>query len=57
MPALGITIGIKRRKNRLLKFCYVPTTSAAHNRLLFFLFFAAAIYGTNEANKAGGMHH
>jgi hypothetical protein len=24
---------------RLLKFCYVPATSAAHNRLLFFLFF------------------
>jgi len=23
---------------RLLKFCYVPATSAAHNRLLFFLF-------------------
>ncbi len=31
-------IDIKRRKNRLLKFCYVPATSAAHNRLLFFLF-------------------
>ena len=29
-------IDIERRKNRLLKFCYVPTTSAAHNRLLFF---------------------
>ncbi len=27
----------RRRKNRLLKFAYVPTTSAAHNRLLFLL--------------------
>ncbi len=27
---------IERRKNRSLKFCYVPITSAAHNRLLFF---------------------
>jgi hypothetical protein len=32
----------------------VPATSAAHNRLLFF-FFAAAVYSTNEANKAGSM--
>ncbi len=31
------TIDIERRKNRLLKFCYVPATSAAHSRLLFFL--------------------
>jgi len=35
-------IGFKHRyrsaKNRLLKFCYVPATSAAHNRLLFFSF-------------------
>jgi hypothetical protein len=31
----------------LLKFCYVPATSAAHNSLLFsFSFFAAAIYRT-----------
>jgi hypothetical protein len=35
---LAKTIDIERRKNRLLKFCYVPATSAAHNRLLFFLF-------------------
>jgi hypothetical protein len=28
----------------------VPATSAAHNRLLFF---AVAVYSTNEANKAG----
>jgi hypothetical protein len=31
-----LSIDIERRKNRLLKFCYVPATSAAHNRLLFF---------------------
>jgi hypothetical protein len=34
---LVITIDIERRKNRLLKFCYVPATSTAHNRLLFLL--------------------
>ncbi len=38
---------ISKGKNRLLKFCYVPATSAAHNRL----FFAAAIYRTNEAKR------
>jgi hypothetical protein len=27
-----------KTKNRLLKFCYVPATSAACSRLLFFLF-------------------
>jgi len=48
-----MAIDIERCKNRLLKFCYVPATSAAHNRLVFFLFFAAAIYSTDEANKAG----
>jgi hypothetical protein len=38
---------MERLKNRLLKFC-------AHNMLLFFSFlFAAAVYSTNEANKAG----
>jgi hypothetical protein len=31
------TIDIERHKNRLLKFCYVPLTSAARNRLLFSL--------------------
>ncbi len=36
----------------MLKFVYVPATSAAQNRLLFF-FFAAAVYSTNETNKAG----
>ncbi len=29
---------ISKGKNRLLKFCYVPATSAAHNRLLFSFF-------------------
>jgi hypothetical protein len=42
----------RRRKNRLLMFVYVPSTSAAQNRLLFF-FSDAAVYSTNEANKAG----
>jgi hypothetical protein len=28
----------RKAKNRLLKFCYVPATSAAQNRLLFFFF-------------------
>ncbi len=42
-------IDIERCKNRLLKFCYVPATSAAHNTLLFY-FFAAAVYSTNEEN-------
>jgi hypothetical protein len=52
LKGLEQTIDIKRRKNRLLKFCYVPATSTIHNRLLFF-FFAAAFYSTNEVNKAG----
>jgi hypothetical protein len=38
------------RKNRLLKVCYAPTTSATF--LAFFL--VVAINSTNEANKAGG---
>ncbi len=41
------------RKNRLLKVCYVPVTSATF--LAFFL--AVAINSINEANKAGGTHH
>jgi hypothetical protein len=49
----GTAIGIKR-KNRLLKACYVPATSATF--LAFFSFFlAVAINSTNEANKAGSM--
>jgi hypothetical protein len=39
------------RKNRLLKVCYVPATSATF--LAFFV--AVAINSTNEANKAGGV--
>ncbi len=45
----GQAIDIKSLQNRLLKVCYVPTTSAGRNRHLF----AAAINSTNEANKAG----
>jgi hypothetical protein len=41
-----------KRKNRLLKVCYVPATSTTY--LAFFI--AVAINSTNEANKAGGMH-
>jgi hypothetical protein len=37
----------QKTKNRLLKVSYVTATSARLPRLLF----------TNEANKAGGMHH
>ncbi len=33
-----------------LSFVYVPATSAAHNSLLLFCFFAAAVYSTNEEN-------
>jgi hypothetical protein len=46
-------IDIKSLQNRLLKFCYVPSTSGGLKRL----FFAAAVNSTNEANKAGSMHH
>jgi hypothetical protein len=48
-----VPIDIGSLQNRLLKVCYVPTTSASLPRLL--LFFAAAINSINEANKAGGM--
>jgi hypothetical protein len=48
---------MSKDKNRLLKFCYVPATSAVHNSPLFYFFFAVAIYSTNEANKAGGTRH
>ncbi len=42
------------RKNRLLKACYVPTTSTIF--LAFFSFFlVVAINSTNEANKAVSM--
>ncbi len=42
--------------NRLLKVCYVPATSTV--LIAFFSsFFAAAIYSTNEANKAANTRH
>jgi hypothetical protein len=51
IEAYAQTIDIKR-KNRLLKVCYMHTTSATF--LAFFSFFlAVAINSTNEANKAG----
>jgi hypothetical protein len=52
----GPTIDIEKRKNRLLKFCYVPATSAANNRLLFFLFllqlFIVLMKQTRQAVRA-----
>jgi hypothetical protein len=41
------------RNSRLLKFCYVPTISAASSKGIF----AAAIYKTNQTNKAGSTCH
>jgi hypothetical protein len=46
------SIDIERPKIDCLSFV-MPATSTTHNRLLFFSFFAAAVYSTNEANKAG----
>ncbi len=44
---------ISKGKNRLLKFCYVPATSAAHNSLLFSFFllqpFTVLIKQTRQA--------
>jgi hypothetical protein len=51
---------ISKDKNRLLKVCYVPATSAGLPKKassFFFCFFDAAINSTNETNKAGSMHH
>ncbi len=48
--ALCQSHGYRKAKNRLLKFCYVPATSAAQNRLLFY-FFAAAVYSTNKQTR------
>jgi hypothetical protein len=43
-----------KRKNRLLKVCFVPATSTTF--LAFFSFLlAVAINSTNETNKEGGM--
>jgi hypothetical protein len=44
-------IDIESLQNRLLKVCYMPTTSPGLPRLLF----GAAINSTNEANNASGM--
>jgi hypothetical protein len=41
------------KKIRLLKFCYVPATSAALSKGIF----AAATNGTNQTNKADSMCH
>ncbi len=40
----------RKAKNRLLKCCYVPATSTAQNRLLFY-FFAAAFYSTMKQTR------
>jgi hypothetical protein len=46
----------RKAQNILLKFCYVPATSAAHNRLLFFLFllqpFTVLMKQTRQAVRA-----
>jgi hypothetical protein len=46
----------QKTKNRLLKFCYVPATSAAHSRLLSFLFllcpFKVLMKQTRQAVRA-----
>jgi hypothetical protein len=46
----------RKMKNRLLKFCYVPATSAARNRLLFVLFllwpFTVLMKQTRQAVRA-----
>ncbi len=41
------------KKSRLLKFCYVPSTSAAFSKGIF----AAATNSTNQTNKAGWTCH
>ncbi len=52
----AVPIDIGRRKNRLLKFCYVPATSAAHKRLLFFFYllrpFTVLMKQTRQAVRA-----
>ncbi len=52
VPLIGSFHRYRRRKNRLLKFVYVPATSAA--QIGFFSSFSdVAVCSTNEANKAG----
>jgi hypothetical protein len=45
-PVLMGTVGhrYQKTKNRLLKFCYVPATSAARNSLLFFLSYLLRLF-------------
>jgi len=54
--SLSLPHRYQKLKNRLLKFCYVPATSAAHNRLLFFLFllrpFTVLMKQTRQAVRA-----
>jgi hypothetical protein len=56
LQVMAFFIDIERRKNRLLKFCYVSATSAAHNRLLFFIFllrpFTVLMQQTRQAVRA-----
>ncbi len=41
------------RKNRFIKFCYLPATSTASSKGIF----VAATNSANETNKAGGTCH
>ncbi len=54
--SMGLEHRYQKMKNRLLKFCYVHATSAACNRLLFFLFllwlFTVLIKQTRQAVRA-----
>ncbi len=57
---LVLFIDIESHQNRLLKVCYVPCyvpATSAHLPRLLFIFLAAAIDSTNEANNVGGMCH
>ncbi len=50
---VGVHHKYRKTKNRMLKVCYVPATSARLPRL--FPFFYVAVNSTKEANKAGRM--
>ncbi len=53
LPRDSVNHTYRKCLNRLLKVCYVPSTSTV--LIAFFSsFFAAAINSTNEANKAAG---
>ena len=47
-----LSIDIERRKNWLLKFCYVPATSAAHKILFFLRQFTVLMKQTRQAVRA-----